>query len=771
MAPTRQFYFGDFRLDAVQRALFRKDELVPLTPKALETLLFLVERHGQIVEKKELMDAVWPETFVEEVSLARNISQVRKILSDSQDGREFIETIPKRGYRFVAHIEESHQVIRPSAPPEETPLQIVGQLGEKDAARARRRFWMIGALAIIAVVAAGTYWYVRHRPVLTDRDSIVLAEFTNTTGDPVFDGTLRQGLAVQLVQSPFLNLVSKERMRRALSAMGESTDAPLTPKIARELCLRTGAKAVLEGSIARVGAHYSVILNADRCTDGESLTSVAAQASDKGQVLPVLGKVATEMRTKLGESLATVEKYDTPLEQATTPSLEALQAYSLGRRIMDLKGDYAAAVPMFQSATRLDARFAMAYAASGTAYYALEESTKASESLKVAYDLRQQVSPRERFEIEALYHWFATGDLEKAVEVYEEWSRAYPRDDVPPNNLGVLYQELGRNEETLEKAREAFRLDPDSGLSYGNLVDSYLHLGQLNEARATAEEALAKGFDSPHLRFYLHRIAFLGGDAEGMAQQLEWARGKQGGEELVRESQAHVEAYYGRLKKARELVASAVASTVKALDNEAAATYQMSLAQSEVAFGFPQLAREDIAAAIQLAPTRDTRALAANVMALLGNTTETEKLAKDFAREAPQDTNITKILLPVIRASIELRRENPGGAIELLKTVAPYELGSDDNLYSAYLRGQAYLMLGRGAEAGREFQKQLDHRPIYQKNERAALSQLGLARAYSLQGNTTKAKAAYQDFLRLWKDADPDIPILKQATTEYAKLH
>jgi len=560
-------------------------------------------------------------------------------------------------------------------------------------------------------------------------------------------------------------------MRRALSAMGEPTDAPLSPKIAQELCLRTGAKAVLEGSIARVGAHYSVILNADRCTDGESLTSVAAQASDKEHVLPVLGKVATEMRMKLGESLATVEKYDTPLEQATTPSLEALQAYSLGRRIMDLKGDYAAALPMFQSATRLDAKFAMAYAASGTAYYALEESTKASENLKVAYDLRQQVSPRERFEIEALYHWFASGDLEKAVEVYEQWSRAYPRDDVPPNNLGVLYQELGRNEETLEKAREAFRLDPDSGLSYGNLVDSYFHLGRLKEARSTAEEALAKGFDSPHLRFYLHRIAFLEGDAEGMAQQFEWARGKHGGEELVTESQVHVEAYYGRLKKARELLSSAVAATMKTLDNEAAATYRMSLAQSEVAFGFPELARDDIAAAIQLAPTRDTRALAANVMALLGNTTEAEKVAKEFAHEAPEDTNITKILLPTIRASIELRRENPGKAIEFLKTVAPYELGSDDNLYSAYLRGQAYLMLGRGADAAREFQKQLDHRPIYQKNERAALSQVGLARAYSLQGDTSKAKAAYQDFLTLWKDADPDIPILKQAETEFAKLH
>jgi len=769
MASPRQFYFGDYRLDAVQRALFRNDELVPLTPKALETLLFLVERHRQIVDKKELMDAVWPDTFVEEVSLARNISQLRKILSNGQDGREYIETIPKRGYRFVAQIEEFNRVLPLSPQLREPRPETVGAQGQRAAIRRRLRR-LIGALFMISLVAVGGYWYFRLRPVLTDRDSIVLADFTNTTGDPVFDGTLRQGLAIQLVQSPFLNLVSKDRTRRALSAMGEPADAPLTPKVAQELCLRTGAKAVLEGSIARVGAHYSVILNADRCSDGESMTSVAAQASDKEHVLPVLGKVATEMRAKLGESLATVQKYDTPLEQATTPSLEALQAYSLGRRIMDLKGDYAAALPMFQSATRLDAKFAMAYAGSGTAYYALEESTKASESLKIAYDLRQQVSPRERFEIEALYHWFATGDLEKAVTVYEQWSRVYPRDDVPPNNLGVLYQELGRNEETLEKAREAFRLDPDSGLSYGNLVDSYLHLGRLKEARATAAEALAKKLDSPHLRFYLHRIAFLEGDAAGMAQQLEWAKGKPGAEELITDSQAHAEAYYGRLKKARELLAAAVASSMKTSDNEAAATYQMSLAQSELDFGFLELARSDIAAAIQLAPTRDTRALAASIMPFTGDIAQAEKIANDFARENPEDTNITKILVPTIRASIALQRKNPEKAVEFLKTVAPYELGSDDNLYSAYLRGQAFLMLGRGADGAREFQKLLDHRPIYQKSERATLSQLGLAHAYSLQGDSAKTKAAYESFFTLWKDGDPDIPILQQARIEFAKL-
>jgi DNA-binding winged helix-turn-helix (wHTH) protein/tetratricopeptide (TPR) repeat protein len=767
MATSRQYVFGEFRLDATQRALFRRNDLVPLTPKALETLLFLVERHGQIVDKKDLMDAIWPDTFVEEVSLARNVSVLRKMLSENEDGQPYIETIPKRGYRFVASIEELDRI----------PKDIPARTAEKHIAPATplvKPFpWAMAAPAalVVAALATGAYLLFHPRPVLSEMDTVVLADLTNTTGDPVFDGTLRQGLAIQLAQSPFLSIVSKDRMRRTLALMGEPVDVRLGPKIARELCLRTGSKVVLEGSITAVGSHYSVILNADRCSNGESMASSGAQASDKQHVLEALGRVASEMRTKLGESLTSVQKYDASIEQATTASLEALQAYGLGRRIMDLKGDYAAAVPMFQGAIRLDPHFAMAYAALGTSYYALEESTRSGENLKRAYELRGQVSEREKFEIEALYHWFATGDLEKAAKVYELWAQTYPRDDVPPNNLGVLYQELGRNEETLEQARECFRLDPESGLSYANLADSYLHVNKLKEARATAEEALAKNLESPHLHFYLHRIAFLQNEPERMAREVAWAKGKSGAEELLLESQVHVEAYYGHLKNAHSLLEQVEAASLRSGDKEAAATYRTTLALSEADLGMQERARQEVRAALAMASTRDMQALAAVVLARVGDAAQAEKTADEFAREYPIDTNISKVWLPTVRAILDMRQKKPEKAIEELKSVSPYELGSDDNLYSVYLRGLAYLMLRQGTEAEREFQKVLDHRPIYQKNERAALAQVGLARAYKLEGNLQKARSSYEEFLKLWQTADPDIPILAAAKAEYAHLN
>jgi len=552
--------------------------------------------------------------------------------------------------------------------------------------------------------------------------------------------------------------------------MGEAPDTPLKPKVAQELCLRAGAKAVLAGSITRVADHYSLVLNADRCSDGESFANATAQASDKAHVFEALDRVATDMRHKLGESLASVQKYDTPIEQAGSSSLEAMQAFSLGRRVMDVKGDHAAALPLFQGAVRLDSNFAMAYAALGTAYYALEETTQSAENLRKAYDLRAHISERERFEIEGLYHWLATGDMEKAVQVYEQWAQIYPRDDVPPNNLGVLYQELGRNEKTLEEARECFRLDPDSGLSYANLVDSYLHLNRLQEARTTAEEALSKGLDSPHLHFYLHRIAFLGGDSEGMARQLAWAAGKPDTDEAILESQAHAEAYWGHLKEARELLNKAVQSSLRNGDKEAAATYQISLAQSEALMGMPELARLDVRAAMALAPTRDTRSLAAMVWPFTGDSAAAENAANEFEQKFPQDTSLSRIVVPTIRASSELQHGNPKRAVELLASVAPYELGADDNLYSALLRGRAFLILRRGEDAAHEFQKLLDHRPIYQKNERAAIAQLELARAYTLKGDRQQGREVYQKFLDLWKNADSSIPLLKQAKAEQAKL-
>jgi class 3 adenylate cyclase/tetratricopeptide (TPR) repeat protein len=432
--------------------------------------------------------------------------------------------------------------------------------------KAKRKKLVLGAVAagVIAALAAGAFWWLNGRKAhaLTGKDTIVLADFTNTTGDPVFDGTLRQGLAVQLEQSPFLSLISEQRIQQTLRLMGQPSDAKLMPEISRDLCQRTGSKAVLTGSIAQIGTQYSLIVNALNCSNGETLASTESQATDKNHVLDALGKVATDMRAKLGESLSTVQKFDTPVEQATTPSLEALQAYSLGWKALAGKGDDAAAVPLFQRGIRLDPNFAMAYASLGTSYNNLDETTLAAENIRKAYNLRDRVSEREKFYIESHYYQFVTGDLEKARQAYELWAQTYPRDVVPPNNLSHIYGALGQYDKALAEAREAFRLNQESG--YGNVVNACLQMNRLEEARATAAEAQAKNLDSPALRILLYALAFLQNDAAGMAQQVAWGAGKPGVEDVLLANEGDTAAYSGRLREAREFTRRAVGSAERA---------------------------------------------------------------------------------------------------------------------------------------------------------------------------------------------------------------
>ena len=426
----------------------------------------------------------------------------------------------------------------------------------------RRRPWKIlvpaAALIVAALVAGGLYFRSRPATALTESDTIVLADFTNTTGDPVFDGTLRQGLAVQLAQSPFLNIVSDEKVARTLRFMGQPPDARLTPAIARELCQRTQSAAVLDGSIAQIGTQYSLILKAVNCSSGESLASTEAQASDKNHVLDALGKAASAIRSKLGESLRTVQEFDTPVEQATTPSLEALKAYSLGRRA--LGSDDVAAVPFFKRAISLDPNFAMAYASLGSSYSSLGEPSLASENTKKAYELRDPVSEREKFYIESNYY----SDAEKARQACELWAQTYPRDFEPRGCLGGIYASLGQYDKCLAEAREALRLDRESLVSYANLVGAYLNLNRLEDGRATAQEAQLKKLDSPYLRFYLYQLAFLQNDAAGMVKQVDWSLGRPGVEDVLLFFEADTAAYSGRLGRAREFSRRAVASAERA---------------------------------------------------------------------------------------------------------------------------------------------------------------------------------------------------------------
>jgi eukaryotic-like serine/threonine-protein kinase len=650
------------------------------------------------------------------------------------------------------------------------------QAGSKRSKKFTSPRWLVatGAIAIVGLVVGTWLFFSRSRHPLTEKDTIVLADFTNTTGDPVFNGTLRQALAVQLEQSPFLSLISEQSIQQTLRLMGQPTEARLTPEIARDLCQRAGSKAYLSGSIASLGSQFVLGLNAVNCQTGDTLADEQARATGKEQVLPAMDKVAAKLRQKLGESLSTVQKFDTPIEQATTPSLEALQAYSLGWKIQTGKGDDAAAAPLYQRAIRLDQHFAMAYASLGTSYNNLGEMSAAAENIRKAYELRDRVSEREKFYIESHYYQFVTDDLEKARQVYELWAQTYPRELVPPNNLTYIYGALGQYEKALMEAREAFRLNQASG--FGNLAISFLQLNRIEETRATVGEAQAKNFDSPPLHFIQYQVGFLQNDAAEMKRQVAWAVDKPGWDGVLLASQANTAAYSGQLGKAREFSRRAVASAERVQEKETAAGYEAEASLREALFGNAAQARQRAAAALTLSAGRDVQYGAALALALTGDAGRTQAMANELSNRFSDDTVVHFNYLPTIHALVALSRNDSSKAIAALQPTAPYEIGTpgagtfSPNLYPVYVRAEAYLAGHHGSEAATEFQKILDHRGVVVNAPIGVLAHLGLARAYSLRGDNPKARAAYQEFLTLWKDADPDVPIVKVAKAEYAKL-
>jgi eukaryotic-like serine/threonine-protein kinase len=640
--------------------------------------------------------------------------------------------------------------------------------------------WLVVFATIAAALVAGTYFYFRHRGArsgkLTDRDTIVLADFTNTTGDAVFDGTLRQGLAVQLEQSPFLSLVSESRIQKTLRLMSQPAGAPLTTEVAREVCQRTGSAAVLEGSIAQIGTQYTIILKAVNCANGETLASTEAEAVDKSHVLNSLGHAAAAIRDKLGESLSTVQKYDMPLDEVTTSSLDALQAFSLGETTMETKGDPAGAIPFLQRAVKLDPNFALGYAALGIAYTNLGETSLAAENLRKAFELRNRVSQREELGIESYYYLDVTGDLEKARQSVEILAQAYPRDGGPPNELGNIYDEFAEYDKSLAAYQKAARLNPEGAAMQSNVVGAFRVLNRMDEANATAREALAKGFDSPDLRDNLYLLAFLQNDTAGMQAQVRWAAGKPGIEDQQLGNESDTAGYFGKVAKAREFSRQAVDSATRAEEKETAATFEAAAALREAVYGYNTEARARASAALALSTGRDVQNGAALALALAGDSARAQTLAGNLAERFPEDTIVQGNYLPTLNAQLAMsRHDSKGGpqkAIEILQGASQYEFGNmgSTSLYAVFLRGQAFLALKQGGEAAVEFKKIREHRGIVLNEPIAALAHLGLARAYALHGDTEQARTAYQDFLALWKDADPDIPVLIAAKAEYAKL-
>ncbi|MGO9262836.1 MAG: protein kinase domain-containing protein, partial [Bryobacteraceae bacterium] len=648
--------------------------------------------------------------------------------------------------------------------------------GEKIVQRAwrKRRFGLMLMLLLAAVLVAGGLYYHSHqaRP-LTDKDSIILADFTNTTGDSVFDDTLKQGLSVQLEQSPFLNLVSDRKVNETLKLMGRTAGDRLTPEVTREVCQRTSSKAMLAGSIAPLGSQYVIGLKAVNCDTGDVLAEAQEQAAGKEAVLKALDAAAVRLRRKLGESLSSVQRYATPVEEATTPSLEALKAYSLGRKTENAKGNTAAR-PFFQRAVELDPNFATAYARIGGNYFELNEGGRGAEYVRKAYALREKVSERERFSIEGYYYFYVTGELEKAVQTAEFWQQTYPRDDLPYVAVGFYSSALGDWEKALAVFREALRLDPGNAVNHLNLGITYTVFNRLDEAEAVYKQAEERKLEGEFLLQSRYWLAFLKGDAAQMAQLLSGAMGKPGSEDLMLATQADTEGWYGKLKNAHELTGRAMDSAQRHEAKEAAAAYQAAAALREVESGNREQARAEAHAAVKLAPNRDVRAMAALALARAGDTAGPEKLAAELDKTFPLDTLVKRYWLPTIRAAVALEGQDPNKAIELLKAANTIELSEPSQftvfLCPVYVRGQAYLMLHDGKAAAAEFQKFIDHRGVVMNFPWGALARLGLARAYALQGDTARARAAYRDFLTLWKDADPDVPILKEAQAEYAKL-
>ncbi len=643
-------------------------------------------------------------------------------------------------------------------------------------ARARKLSTVVIAILLIALlVGAGFYYRSRQTKPLTDKDTIVLADFANTTGDPVFDGTLRQGLASQLEQTPFLSLVSDSIIAQTLTRMSKPRDTRLTPELAREAGQRLGAAATIEGSISALGTQYVLSLKVVNCRDGNLLAQEQETATGKEQVLNALGQAATKMRKKLGESLASVQRYDALPEDTTTSSLEALQAYALGNKATDIDNDYLAAISFFQRAVALDPNFAMAYLALGESYQPQGELALAAENTRKAYELRERTSDHEKLNIVAFYEIVVTGNLDAARRSYELLAQTYPRDESTQIYLWFIHLTFGDYARADSAAKRAFEINPDSSNNYVSLIYCDQYLGRLHQAKATVEQSRAKKLNSPWYSLLLYVVDFLQNDPAGMEQQATAAMGTPGVEDQMFFLESETAANGGQFGKARDLTRRAADSARRAQEKETATEYQGHNSLREALVGKADWAKEDAQSALTEIKGKHGEGFSAIAFALAGDVANAKHSIDDLTKCFPQDTVVQTQYLPMARSALALNSGNAAAALDALSPATPYELGHTNDdftfaLYPVYLRGEAYLAAKKGEAAASEFQKILDHSSVVGNEPIGALAHLGLGRAYALSGDSAKAKTAYQDFFTLWKNADPDVPLLKQAKAEYAKL-
>ncbi len=802
-ADRGAYQFGPFQLDVRERRLARGTEVIPLRLKVFDTLRVLVENAGQLVTKQELLDAVWPDTAVEENNLTHNIAVLRKALGEKATGQHYIETVPRVGYRFVAAVETTAPRTGPPMASAATADEAIGSGATSDdirlshsgvrdadvasaagaaqpASRERRWRTTLVLLAVAMVTAATSFYLVRPRTsggtaALTDKDSVLIADFANTTGDEVFDGTLRQAVAVELGQSPFLNIVSEERVRETLRYIGRPPDERVTRDLAREIAQRQGVKALLIGSIASLGSHYVINLEAVSAASGETVAREQAEAESRERILTRLGEAARSLRKKLGESLASIEKFSAPIEQATTASLEAFKAYDLGRQ-RHFSGQYFEAIPLYRRAVELDPNFAMAYAALGITYGTAREYDLAAQFSQRAFELRERVSEREKFYISARYYLDVLDDGDRAIEVLELWKQTYPRDFVPRTNLSARYCAIGRYQEALEEAREGVRLNPDAGVAYAALAHSSICLGQYQEAGAAIEQALVRKLDPPYSRYMLYAVAFVQGDGEAMQQQVEHVSGTPT-EAGMLAMQSVTAAYAGRVREARELTKRAIELAKGRGLEEGAGLYSAGDALWEATYGNCREAKQAATRTLMLSRGRYALSWSALAVAICGDTILAMKLADEMVQRFPQDSFFKASWLPMVHAAASLQRGDPAPAVDLLQKTGRDELGTNAALWPAYLRGLAYLKQAADAEARLEFQKILDNKGVLVPKDfnPAAitlypLAYLGRARAAARSGDMAASQEAYESLFKVWQDADSDIPIVRAARREYQQL-
>jgi DNA-binding winged helix-turn-helix (wHTH) protein/predicted Zn-dependent protease len=796
--PASILKFGDgFELDQIAYELRRAGRPQKLERIPMEILFLFVDRRGQLVTREEIIERVWGKGvfFDADNGINAAISKLRRVLRDDPENPASIQTVKGKGYRFIAPVTEagvadsmapavSESESAPAREPENQDNQLKAATPAApvpaNPASNRTKQWIYpsaGAI-VLASLAVAFFLFYPGKPALTEKDTIVLADFANTTGDAVFDGTLRQGLAVELEQSPFLSLISDNRIQQAMRLMGQPADARLTPQIALDLCERIASAAVIDGSISTLGSQYVLGLRAKDCRTGRIFYDQQLQVGRKEDLLHALSGMAGEFRSRAGESLATVKEHDKPLEEATTPSLEALRAFTTALRVQNASGS-ASAIPFLRRAIELDPNFALAYGYLGRLYGDIGELDLSAANTAKAYELREHASDPERFFITDHYQIAVTGNLEEAAQTCETWAATYPRDKAPHGfRGGLIYPVLGKYEEAVEQSKKTIELDANFPVGYGMLVANYISLDDWKSAENTLQSASPRGLDSPDLAVLRYELAFLRGDDAEMQRQSALGEKMPGAADWIASRQASALAYHGRLTDAEKLSQQAVQLAEEAGQPERAAQFQVSTAVWQALLGEADAARRSTVAALNISKGRDVQYGAALAFALAGETSRATEITNDLEKRLPEDTAVRFSYLPTLRAALALNHGDAAKAIDILQVTAPHESGSPPSayiglfgaLYPVYMRGQAYLDMHQGKQAAEEFQKILDHRGVVLSDPIGALAHLQLARAYALTGDKQKARAAYDDFLNLWKDADPGIPVLEEARAEYEKL-